>query len=140
MRLIDADTGVHFLLWFVLIAGGVVTIIFTIFFMCSLQSSSVWNVKSDRTEQSDNTLFSVWKKCNSQVYSFEQCLAMFMLAIIYFFVNSVMQLFTSSITSSIVFIQCSDLVLIKLVSISTFSFDGLVFHSSNKTEYSPLLK
>ena len=45
-----------------------------------------------------------------------------------------------SITSSIIFIQCSDLFLINSVSISTFSFLGLVFHSSNKTEYSPLLK
>lgn len=32
MRLIDSHTGVHPLLWFVLISGGVITIVFTIFF------------------------------------------------------------------------------------------------------------
>ena len=32
LRLIDANEGVHPLLWFVLTAGGVITIIFTIFF------------------------------------------------------------------------------------------------------------
>lgn len=31
-RLVDAHTGIHFLLWFVLITGGIITIVFTIFF------------------------------------------------------------------------------------------------------------
>ena len=32
MRLMDSHTGIHFLLWFVLIIGGIITIVFTIFF------------------------------------------------------------------------------------------------------------
>ena len=32
LRLMDTNTGIHFLLWFVLITGGVITIVFTIFF------------------------------------------------------------------------------------------------------------
>lgn len=32
MRIIDSGTGVHGIIWFVLIAGGLITIIFSFFF------------------------------------------------------------------------------------------------------------